>query len=145
MMWRSKLYRYALMILADPAAAADAVHDVFIAVLRLDVALTDEGHYLRRAVRNECYTLLRRRRRWHTEPLLEPAGETADPDPALRLAVEQALRQLPPEQREVIHLKVYEGLTFQEIATLIDESINTVASRYRYAVEKMRDRLGARR
>lgn len=70
-------------------------------------------------------------------PLLEAVDSTTD-DPDSRLALEQALRLLPPEQREVIHLKVYEGLTFQEIAALIDESINTVASRYRYAMDKLR-------
>jgi RNA polymerase sigma-70 factor (ECF subfamily) len=54
------------------------------------------------------------------------------------------MRSLPPEQREVVHLKVFEGLTFQEIADLAGESINTVASRYRYALEKLRGQLGTR-
>jgi len=34
----------------------------------------------------------------------------------------------------VVHLKVYEGMTFQEIASLVDEPLNTVASRHRYAI-----------
>ena len=59
-----------------------------------------------------------------------------------RLALERALCELPPEQREVVHLKAFEGMTFQEIADAIGESINTVASRYRYAMEKMRAQLG---
>ena len=58
----ASLYRYALMILADPAAAADAVHDVFVAVMRRGVALENPEHYLRRAVRNECYSVLRGRK-----------------------------------------------------------------------------------
>jgi DNA-directed RNA polymerase specialized sigma24 family protein len=56
-----------------------------------------------------------------------------------------ALRALPPEQREVIHLKVFEGHTFNEIADLTGESINTAASRYRYAMDKLRAMLGAER
>jgi RNA polymerase sigma-70 factor (ECF subfamily) len=60
-----------------------------------------------------------------------------------RLAIERALRELPPEQREVVHLKIFEGMTFQDIANLCDESINTIASRYRYAIEKMRTLLSA--
>lgn len=143
------LYRHALMILAEPAAAADAVQQVFLAVLRTggdDVASAE--HYLRRAVRNECFSMLRRRRRSPVTavdaPLLEAiAGETERPEE--RLALERALRTLPPEQREVVHLKAFEGLTFQEIATLTTESINTVASRYRYAMEKLRDQFGVRR
>jgi RNA polymerase sigma-70 factor (ECF subfamily) len=55
-----------------------------------------------------------------------------------RLAVQQAMRALPPEQREVVHMKVFEGMTFQEIADTTDEPLNTVASRYRYALEKLR-------
>jgi hypothetical protein len=47
---------------------------------------------------------------------------------AERLALESAIRQLPPEQREVVHLHVFEGWTFQEVANACGESINTVAS-----------------
>jgi RNA polymerase sigma-70 factor (ECF subfamily) len=136
----ASLYRYALMILADPSAAADAVHDVFVAVMRRGVALENPEHYLRRAVRNECYSVLRSRTtRAASEPLVEPVGSD---DPDLRIAIERALRDLPPEQREVVHLKSFEGMTFQEIADATGESINTVASRYRYAMEKMRAHLG---
>jgi RNA polymerase sigma-70 factor (ECF subfamily) len=53
------------------------------------------------------------------------------------LKIEAALRELPPEQREVIHMKVYEGNTFQQVADLLGVSINTVASRYRYAMDKL--------
>ena len=139
------LYRYALMILANPAAAADAVHDVFVSVLRRDVTLVDDEHYLRRAVRNQCYSVLRRRR-VRGEPQeatwLEPVAPPDDP--LVRLLVAQAVSALPPEQREVVHMKTYEGWTFQEIAQLTDESPNTVASRYRYALERMRVLLGDR-
>jgi RNA polymerase sigma-70 factor (ECF subfamily) len=45
---------------------------------------------------------------------------------------------LPPEQREIIDLKIEGGLTFGEIATLLSISPNTAASRYGYALEKLR-------
>jgi RNA polymerase sigma-70 factor (ECF subfamily) len=146
----ASLYRYAVMLLADPAAAEDAVHQVFAALLRPSAAarIDDATHYLRRAVRNECYSLLRRHRSRAedngTAPLLEqiaaPEGGTADE----RLALERALRLLPPEQREVVHLHMFEGLTFQEIANAANESINTIASRYRYALARLRALLGSR-
>ena len=88
--------------------------------------------------------MLRRRRRdscADAAPLLE-AVSAADGRPDERLAIEQAMRELPAEQREVVHLKMFEGMTFQEIADVTGESINTVASRYRYAIEKLRDDLG---
>lgn len=54
-----------------------------------------------------------------------------------RLRLERALKTLPPEQREVVHLKVYEKKTFKEIAEMTLVSTNTVSSRYRYALEKL--------
>ena len=134
------LYRYALMLLADHAAAEDAVQQVFAAVMRQSATLDNAAHYLRRAVRNECYSALRRRSTHPTltQPLLEPiAPEAVSVDE--RLALERAMVTLPPEQREVVHLHVFEGMTFQEAADVAGESINTVASRYRYALEKLRD------
>jgi RNA polymerase sigma-70 factor (ECF subfamily) len=139
------LYRYALMILADPAGAADAVHQVFAALLgNATAAIDDEERYLRRSVRNACYTMLRQRQSAPQSagaaPLLEAIAAHRD-RPDERIAIEQAMRDLPAEQREVIHLKAFAGWTFQEIADFGGESINTVASRYRYAMDKMRERL----
>ena len=68
------------------------------------------------------------------EPGLEQAEE--------RAALEAAIRTLPVEQREVVSLKTWGELTFQQIATVTDESPNTVASRYRLALATLRQRLG---
>lgn len=134
------LYRYALMILADPSAAEDAIQQVFTALLSRARSIEQEEHYLRRAVRNECYSALRRRvQRGEDPPLLEAVGPEARPDE--RLALERAIRELPADQREVLHLHAFEGRTFQEISDLTDESMNTIASRYRYAVAKLRQML----
>ena len=136
------LYRYAVLLLADATAAEDVIQQVFASMLRQPPALKEEAHYLRRAVRNECYSHLRRRQRRAEValPLLEPAAEGGRDDE--RLALEAALRELVPEQREVVHLHVFEGLTFQEIADATGESINTAASRYRYALARLRQILG---
>lgn len=137
----ASLYRYALMLLADRSAAEDAVHQVFASFIALIArearAIDNAEHYLRRAVRNECYSTLRRSTRDQGEVVLQPvAGVNNSPDE--RMALERALAALPPEQREVVHLKMYMGMTFQEIATQTSESINTVASRYRYAIDKLK-------
>jgi RNA polymerase sigma-70 factor (ECF subfamily) len=141
------LYRYAVMLLADAGAAEDAVQQVFAALLRHSGTIENEAHYLRRAVRNECYSMLRGRVRHGREatgrPVLEPVAAEGV-NHAERLALEAALRELPPEQREVVHLHVFEGWTFQEVADGCGESINTVASRYRYALTRLRDALAPR-
>jgi RNA polymerase sigma-70 factor (ECF subfamily) len=53
----------------------------------------------------------------------------------------EALAQLPEEQRTVLHLKLWEGLTFDQIAGTLEISPNTAASRYRYGLDKLRERL----
>jgi RNA polymerase sigma-70 factor, ECF subfamily len=82
--------------------------------------------------------LLRRRRRHPvaTAPLLEPQAPGSSEEE--RLLLESALRALPTEQREVIYLKVFEGLTFHEIGERCGVSQNTAASRYRYALTALR-------
>jgi RNA polymerase sigma-70 factor (ECF subfamily) len=134
------LYRYALMLLAYPPAAEDVVQDAFAGLLGGAVLPDDPLRYLRISIRTGCYTQLRRRRRWDMRelPLLEAATREAV-NPGERVALERALRALPPEQREVVHLHVYEGCTFREIAEMSGESINTMASRYRYALARMRE------
>ena len=139
-----RLYRYALLILADRSAAEDAVQEAFV---RLAEVLRKRKtgvtfSYLATIVRNECYSALRRRRRRaeSAEPLVEPAAPGASEEE--RMIVDTSLRALPAEQREVIYLKVFEGLTFQEIADRCGISLNTAASRYRYAAERLRRAFG---
>jgi RNA polymerase sigma-70 factor (ECF subfamily) len=140
----ASLYRYASILLADPVAAEDAIQQVFTALLRRPGPIENEANYLRRAVRNECYSHLRMRQRREAmagdRPLLEPVAP-AGIVPDERLALQRVIGSLPPEQREVIHLHVFEGWTFQQIADASEASINTVAARYRYALEKMRSLL----
>ena len=56
----------------------------------------------------------------------------------------QCLQKLPPEQREVIVLKIWHEHTFEEIGELLQVSPNTVAGRYRYGMDKMRNCLKGR-
>ena len=135
------LYRYAVMILADRDAAGDAVQQVFTRLVDRRDRPEIEASYLRRAIRNECFSMLRDRRRRpqaaDSHEILE-ALSARDEMPEERLAIQAALLVLRADQREVVHLKMFEGLTLQEIADVTGESINTIASRYRYALEKMR-------
>ena len=80
------------MLLADPAAAEDAVQQVFTSVLRSGASarLEADERYLRRAIRNECYSMLRRRRirdpiQVEPDALLEQIA-SADSKPDERLA-----------------------------------------------------------
>jgi len=100
--------------------------------------------YLATTIRHTCYSMLRRRLvaaqtlRQGSElvTLIEPASPEASEEE--RMLIDEALKRLPPEQREVVYLKVFEGLTFQEIADRCGISINTAGSRYRYATDALR-------
>jgi RNA polymerase sigma-70 factor, ECF subfamily len=146
----ASLFRYALMILTDREAAEDAVHHVFVGLLRESSRLDNPEHYLRRAVRNACYSALRgrtvaRRRADSTSgALLESLPGETPVSEEIRLALEAAVRDLPTDQREVLHLHAFEGRTFREIAELTSAPANTVASRYRYAIERLRTTLTER-
>jgi RNA polymerase sigma-70 factor, ECF subfamily len=139
------LFRYALMILGRRDAAEDVIQQVFAALLdRGTRHISSPGTYLRAAVRNACYSRLRgsRVRGTNTSPgegILEALPGAREPITAEdRLTLDAGIRALPPQQREVIHLHVFEGLTFAEVALATGEPPNTVASRYRYALEKLR-------
>jgi len=88
----------------------------------------------------------RRARREAESEIALPSENTPvfDPPPEQKEAaaiVTAALARLPEEQREVVTLKLWGGLTFQEIATATACSINTVAGRYRYALNALQKQL----
>ena len=60
-------------------------------------------------------------------------------DDERKQALLRAVQQLPKEQGEVLSLKIWGELTFEEISRTLELSLNTVASRYRYALQKLKD------
>ena len=70
--------------------------------------------------------------------IISPFAPASDPDEqTFRAALAEALAELPPDQRAVVHLKLWEGLTFEQIAEALDIPLNTAASRYRYGVRQI--------
>jgi RNA polymerase sigma-70 factor, ECF subfamily len=145
-------YRLARAIVVEPAAAEDVVQEAFVRLLRRRDGLRD-GHaldaYVTRAVRNLAYNHLRRRRTIAAaQPLLEASAELlvepTEPGGAEQAAaLDRALRTLPAEQREVLHLRVFEGLEGKEVARRTGVPLGTVHSRYRYALSKLREQMQA--
>jgi RNA polymerase sigma-70 factor (ECF subfamily) len=127
--------------------AEDTVHDVFVELARCRdqlARITDLDAYIFTMLR---HAVSRRRRRRDVDRRVidavgrqraEAGGFTTQPAELPDDAVTAAVAGLPPAQREVIALKIDGGLTFAEIAAVIGTSINTAASRYRYAIEKIR-------
>lgn len=140
------LHAYAAGLLSSREDAEEVVQEVFARYFGLLLArrpAAQPEHFLFRCTRNLAYSRLRRRKllglflkQNQTAPgwLAPVNGASA----ALRAEVEGLLASLPAKQREVIVLKVYQERTFDEIGALLSISPNTAASRYRYAIEKLR-------
>ncbi len=92
-------------------------------------------HLRRRDAQSNCQVNMETQR----FDLTDPAKVLADDD--LNKAVTRALEKLPLEQREVIVLHLQGDMKFHQIAVMLDMSINTVQSRYRYGIEKLRQLL----
>ena len=144
-----RLVRLATSVTRHQQDAEDAVQTVLVRVAAQPhklIAAQQPWYYLLRMVRNQALLVLRQRR--HSVPLDTLADlsthvpvDQAEQAESFR-AVWLAMRQLPVQQREVVVLKIWELLTFAEIGQVLDISPSTAASRYRYALEKLAQRLG---
>lgn len=145
------MFALVLNLIRDEADTRDVLQDVFIRLARSPdplAGIRDERGYLLRLAHNAAIDLIRRRdvRRRAQEALadepLELFASGGDPDEALfRAELAAGLGALPWDQRAVVHLKLWEGLTFERIAETLEIPLNTAASRYRYGLDKLRERL----
>ena len=147
------LVAYASSILGDRSRAEDALQQVFFKLLKGKMELPEPARpYLFRAVRNAALSMMRRNVHEVQEPgASEDGSKPQNPGDSWFEApaelgywtgkLESAIRTLPPEQSEVLVMRIWGEMTFDEIAAVLDISINTVASRYRYALAKLRERM----
>ena len=151
--YAASLFRYALALTGSSDDAEDAVQEIFarLARGRRRLAKIDNVRaYLFSATRNAANGILRSKRRrsilqdevcadFRTHSAHRNGDSVTE-----SLVLCQALAELPVEQREVLVLKVFDGMTFKEIASTTGASINTVASRYRYGIDKLREAIEAK-
>lgn len=141
-----RLTALARAITGSHADALDAVQEAFVSVLSLSAAraatIDDDGCYLAVAVRTRALNLLRsdasRATRERESAPLRLVGKPSD-DPAL----EEALKSLPLESRDIVALKHLAGLTFDQIAVALGVPRATAASRYYNTIEQLRSAMGA--
>jgi RNA polymerase sigma-70 factor (ECF subfamily) len=145
------LYAFLLNLTRDEADTRDLLQEVFVKLARdteLLRGVREVRAFLIRLSHNAAIDLMRRRgtrertRENFAAEMVPAFAPTDDPDEAVfRAELAAALAELPPDQRAVAHLKLWEQLTFEQIAAALEISPNTAASRYRYALDKLRGRL----
>lgn len=134
---RQGLYAYALSLTRHPETAEDVVHIAIGKLLERPVLPWSLKPYAYKCVRNAAVD------EWRRQAPNADGQVDFDAMPAASAGLEgqgllELLFELKAEEREVILLKVINGLTLQEIAELGGRSINTVASQYRRGLEKVR-------
>lgn len=140
------LLLFACSITGERSRAQDAIHQVFLKLIENDslAAAVDKKAYLFACVRN---SLLNERKREERLAPLDADSIWFSP-PSQDFAEEERLRRalllLPNDQRQVIVLHIWGEMTFLQISNLLGISANTTASRYRYALDKLRDSMTAK-
>jgi len=145
------LFAFLLNLTRDEADTRDLLQEIFVKLARepkLLAGVREERAFLIRLAHNAAIDLMRRRgtrertKEGFAAELLSPFAPASDPDEGVfRAELAVALGDLPEDQRVVVHLKLWEGLTFEAIAEALEIPPNTAASRYRYGLDKLRDRL----
>jgi RNA polymerase sigma-70 factor, ECF subfamily len=145
------IYGLAYNLTGGEADARDVLQDIFCRLAarpQLLDGVRQERAFLLRLAHNQAVDLVRRRAtREKTgatlarDPTHPFAASTRPDEENFRRSLAAALAELPPEQRAVVHLKLWEEATFEEIGAILEISPNTAASRYRYGLDKLRERL----
>lgn len=151
----ARLRFYLRRLLGAGGDADDALQDVWLTVVRKLGTLEDPGAFrtwLYRVARHHAISRLRKRR---AEVSLEDAGpfeEPAVPDdadegagfsPEQAAAIYAALDRLSPSHREILTLRFLGGLTYEQIAGVVDRPVGTVRSRVHYAKAALRAAVAA--
>jgi RNA polymerase sigma factor (sigma-70 family) len=145
-------YGLALRVLRDEALAEDAVQDAFLALWRTASRFVPErgtaSTWILTLVQRRAVDLVRREERRRADSLEqapEQGGNAADEEAWLRLQrerVQEALRQLPDQQREALELAYYGGFTQSELAERLGQPLGTIKSRMFSGLSRLRELLG---
>ena len=160
---RRPVHNYIFRFVGNIARAEELVQDTFIRVIKASARYKPTAKFttwLYTIARNICTDESRRAIHRRTKSLDATFGNTDDGgtlldvigsdgiDPERKAAskeirdkLEAALSEMAEEQREVFLLREFSGLAFKDIAEVVGASENTVKSRMRYALEKLRSEL----
>jgi len=148
-----RVYNLGLRLLHNPDDALDLVQEVFLGVYRNLYRFRAESQFstwLFRIVHNKAVDLIRRRQAgpeiedWFEEGMAEVENDLPGPldsclETEMNERVSQFMSRLPPAQRLIVELKVFQSLTFEEIAPLQDIPVNTAKTRFYTALKNLKN------
>ena len=140
--YKNSIYGFVRRRVDNPGRAEEITQDVFLALVerRNGYEVTASFRtYLYRIALNRVASEYRKKR--ETDPLPEDVGAAAGGDPAVVQQVREAREQLEPQQREIVLLREYQGLSYEEIARVLEIPVGTVRSRLFRAKMALRDLL----
>jgi len=143
---QQQLFSFAFFRVGSYEVAQDIVQDVFIKFYENSHHLSAANNvkaYLLKTVSNACTDYVRKYGKIQFVAIEHLENELTDKDERLCLSeflrIDDILSELPIEQAEILRLKFVDSLNFVEISELLDINVNTVKSRYKYAIEKLRN------
>ena len=141
------LFTLALSITRCTLSAEDAIHDAFAKLLVSDrkIPKSSAAAYVFSSVKNSAIDILRKRKLAQLPEQATTIFDSGEKSPIGKMLdwehqsfLETKLNQLKPEQMQIVVLKIFAQLTFEQIGQIVDLPVQTVASRYRRAIEKLR-------
>jgi RNA polymerase sigma factor (sigma-70 family) len=159
--WNEPIFNFCLRLTGDADDAADCTQKTFIIVYQRIGGLKNPSalkSWIYQIALNQCRDELKRRKRFRflrfgTANGDESESESSIPEPMstdsrynpehnlqqsqMRVMLEDALRKIPPEQREIVVMKELQQLTFPEIAGILGISENTIKSRLYYGLRAL--------
>ena len=154
--YQAQVYSYIMTLVKDRQLADDVFQDTFVKIIRTIKAgvYKDEGKFVQFAMRISHNLVIDHFRKENRIPTVESSSEDynyidnapiSDPSVEQNMINEQIhsdLRKmidyLPVEQREVLRMRIYDDMSFKEIADITNVSINTALGRMRYALINLR-------
>lgn len=138
------LYGYAFIHLRNREDSEDVVQDVFVKLMKTRVALEEVRNPLAYLLSMTHRAVVDVRRNPSGHPLEEEIMDTRESgqlSAAEKLAVNQAMCALPPEQRSAVYLKEVEGMSLREISAVTGTNLFTVAGRCRLGLKSLKKML----
>lgn len=142
--YQNQLFSFAFFRVGSYDTAQDIVQDVFLKFFQNKKAVKSIKNvktYLFKSISNACVDYQRKYGKIKIIDIEYVSDKIADDEKKCIdefIRIEDLLNELPCEQAEVLKLKFVDGLSFTESAEILNVSVNTIKSRYRYGIDKLK-------